>query len=190
MFENIRFAFRINKINKLLDLAVQAAKSKNTHEKLRLLREVLICAFKAQRIESSKITVDEQRDLAAIIFIAKKKYIHGMLEYMPDYDRNLVMSVTKFWGEWIDMGGVQTEVTPIEQIINMFDIAKSCLCDGGEAFGILYSDDRVPAQLWNIMQPFLAKEVTLEETEAQLDRCIAVLRKWLPEMFSEKLLLA
>ncbi len=180
MFENVRFGFHSAKMFGMFKAATKAKEEGNNQGALLLLRKALETGHTALSIHGSKINEQQRSAVTSCISSGHKMYHRELIAQMPEDDRELVMSVLKIW---TDMGIVTIGAHPIEQMIGMFDIAKSRLDSGKEVLGMLYDGDHVPTPLRTIMQLFLAGEVSQEETEMQLDECTGKLRKWIPKLF-------
>lgn len=180
MFETVKFEFHSAKMRGIAKAAAKAKKAGNNQQALLLLRKALEAGHAALSIQGPKISEQQRSAIANIISSGQKLCQRELIAQMPEDDRELLVSVLK---SWTDMGIVTIGAHPIDQMIGMFDIAKRRLGTGKEVLGIIYKGDHVPAPLRNIMQPFLAEEVTQEETEKRLDECTAKLRKWMPELF-------
>lgn len=185
MFETVKFGFHSAKMLSIFKAAAKAKEAGNNQQALLLLRKAMDAGQAALSIQSPKISEQQRSAVANGISSGQKLYQRELIAQMPEDDRELLMSVLK---SWADMGIVTIGAHPIDQMIGMFEIAKSRLGTGREVLGIIYKGDHVPAPLRNIMQPFLSGEASQEETEKRLDECTAKLKKWMPELFPGELL--
>jgi len=180
MFETVRFGFHAGMVLNYFKAAARAKEVGNDQKTVLLLKKAMQAGQNALSIKSPKISDEQRATVQSGISSAQNLYQRELIAQTPEEDRELLMSVLK---SWADMGIVTIGAHPIDQMIGMFEIAKSRLDKGKEVLGIIYKGEHVPAPLQNIMQPFLAGEATQEETGKRLDECTAKLRKWMPELF-------
>ena len=181
MFKTLRFVFHSTHMVSILKAALRLKKKGDNQQALVFLRKALEAGHSALNIQSPKISEQERSHVASGFSSIQKLYQKELIAQMPEDDRNLFMSFLK---SWKDMGIATINAHLIDQMIDMFDTAKSRLASDKETLGIIYKGDHVPAPLRNIMQLFLLEGgATREETERRLGECMAKLGKWRRELF-------
>lgn len=184
MFKFVQFWFYALQMRRSYYAAERAKNLYDQERAFKFLRKARRAGCAALQIRSPIVhkrwRAALKKNLVAVHVLYQQELI---IQQIPEEDFELIVSAMQVLSGWAEMK-IQPNVNQIAAMVDVFEVAKSSLnsVDDVIELSMVYGHKQVFAPLWNIMQPFLAGEVTREETMKRLDACAEKLHKWLPEM--------